>query len=50
VNGGPLYLQIALQRLQDVRAFSSEVVSGSREEHALKQRSRAMVLIPSEPK
>jgi hypothetical protein len=33
-----------------VRAFSSEVDTGSREENALKQESRALVLIQSEPK
>ncbi len=32
------------------RAFSSEVDTGSREENASKQESRASVLIPSEPK
>jgi hypothetical protein len=31
-------------------AFSSEVDTGSREENALKQKSRALVLIQSEPK
>jgi hypothetical protein len=33
-----------------VRAFSSEVDTGSREENASKQESRASVLILSEPK
>ncbi|WFU37232.1 hypothetical protein QA635_07275 [Bradyrhizobium brasilense] len=33
-----------------VRAFSSEVETGSREENASKQESRASVLIQSEPK
>jgi hypothetical protein len=33
-----------------LRAFSSEVVSGSREENASKQKSRPSVLIQSEPK
>ena len=32
-----------------IRAFSSEVDTGSREENALKQESRASVLILSEP-
>jgi hypothetical protein len=32
------------------RAFSSEVDTGSREENASKQESRASVLIQSEPK
>jgi hypothetical protein len=34
---------------QTLRAFSSEVDTGSREEHAPKQESRASVLIQSEP-
>jgi hypothetical protein len=33
-----------------LRAFSSEVDTGSREENASKQESRASVLIQSEPK
>src|SRR3954454_11378299 len=33
-----------------IRAFSSEVETGSREENASKQESRASVLIQSEPK
>jgi hypothetical protein len=33
-----------------IRAFSSEVDTGSREENASKQESRASVLIQSEPK
>jgi hypothetical protein len=37
-------------RLQSARAFSSEVDTGSREENASKQESRASVLIQSEPK
>jgi len=34
----------------DPRSFSSEVDTGSREENASKQQSRAPVLIQSEPK
>src|SRR6202043_1829270 len=37
------------QRILPVRAFSSEVDTGSREENASKQESRASVLIQSEP-
>jgi hypothetical protein len=36
-------------RAADARAFSSEVDTGSREENASKQESRASVLIQSEP-
>jgi hypothetical protein len=36
-------------RVQVVRAFSSEVDTGSREENASKQEIRASVLIQSEP-
>jgi hypothetical protein len=41
----------AVARLYDVgpRAFSSEVDTGSREENASKQETRASVLIQSEP-
>jgi hypothetical protein len=35
---------------QKASAFSSEVDTGSREENATKQKHRASVLIPSEPK
>jgi len=38
-----------VQRTQSTRAFSSEVDTGSREENASKQESRASVLIQSEP-
>jgi hypothetical protein len=36
-------------KLSQLRAFSSEVDTGSREENASKQESRASVLIQSEP-
>ncbi|MEH2673618.1 hypothetical protein DXU07_30855 [Bradyrhizobium elkanii] len=41
---------IAIRRAADIRAFSSEVDTGSREENASKQESRASVPIQSEPK
>jgi hypothetical protein len=39
----------ALTSLLALRAFSSEVETGSREENASKQKIRASVLIQSEP-
>src|ERR1700743_2763271 len=41
---------ISAGRRCHARAFSSEVDTGSREENASKQKHRASVLIPSEPK
>ncbi|WP_155255228.1 hypothetical protein [Bradyrhizobium elkanii] len=40
----------AHQQAMRSRAFSSEVDTGSREENASKQKPKASVLIPSEPK
>jgi hypothetical protein len=39
-----------LKVMADLRTFSSEVDTGSREENAPKQEARASVLIQSEPK
>jgi hypothetical protein len=41
--------RLALAKERELRAFSSEVDTGSREENASKQEARASVLIQSEP-